>query len=156
MTMLGKLENKKKKLDSEIEKNLLRKKILLTQEKKKRTAKFSQVGKLAYQANIDQLEETALLGAFLEIAKAKENEEQIIKWQIQAEEFLNQQSKKSGQYVSIYFLEEPSSEVKKSLKVNKFYWNRFRKEFYGKAEKSYIENLLQGCKYKIEEINHSA
>ena len=153
--MLGKLEERKKKVDEEIEKNLLRKKILLTQEKKKRIAKFSQVGKLAYQANIDQLEETVLLGAFLEIAKAKENEEQIIKWQIQAEEFLNQQSKKSGQYVSIYFLEEPSSEIKKSLKSNKFYWNRFRKEFYGKAEKPQIESLLQGCKYKIEEINHS-
>ena len=154
--MLGKLEERKKKVDEEIEKNLLRKKILLTQEKKKRAAKFSQVGKLAYQANIDQLEETALLGAFLEIAKAKEDEEQLIEWKIQAEEFLSQQSKKSGQYVSIYFLEEPSSEVKKSLKANKFYWNRFRKEFYGKAEKSQIENLLQGCKYKIEEINHSA
>jgi Conjugal transfer protein TraD len=155
MTMLGKLENKKKKLDSEIEKNLLRKKILLTQEKKKRAAKFSQVGKLAYQANIDQLNETVLLGAFLEIAKSKENEKQVSEWKIQAEEFLNQQSKKSGHYFSISFLEEPSSEIKKSLKANKFYWNRFRKEFYGKAEKSCIENLLQGCKYKIEEISHS-
>ena len=154
--MLGKLEERKKKVDEEIEKNLLRKKILLTQEKKKRVAKFSQVGKLAYQANIDQLEETALLGAFLEIANAKENKEQLIEWKTQAEEFLSQQSKKSGQYISLSFLEEPSSEVKKSLKANKFYWNRFRKEFYGKAEKSHIENLLQGCKYKIEEINHSA
>jgi Conjugal transfer protein TraD len=154
--MLDKLEDKKKKYDKEIEKNLLRKKILLTQEKKKRAAKFSQVGKLAYQANIDQLEEAVLLGAFLEIAKAKENEEQLIKWKIQAEDFLTQQSKKSGHYFSIFFLEEPSSEVKKSLKANKFYWNRFRKEFYGKSEKSHIENLLQGCKYKIEEINYSA
>jgi hypothetical protein len=149
--MLDKIEAKKKKIDDQIEKNLLRKKLLLAKEKRKRAAKFSDIGRLAYQANIDQIDEQALLGAFLEIAK-NIDEDKINQWKANANEYLKAQSKSSAQVFSISFLEEPSLEIKQKLKENKFSWNRFRKEYYGKGQRSDIENLLKSSKFKLEEI----
>lgn len=149
--MLNKLEEKKKKIDEQIEKNLLRKKMLLAKEKRKRASKFADIGRLAYQANIDQIDEQALFGAFLEIAKNL-NDEKIYQWKKDAEEFSNSQSKNSDQVFCISFLEEPSIEIKQKLKENKFSWNRFRKEYYGKGQRADIENLLKGCKFNLEKI----
>ncbi|WP_068468679.1 conjugal transfer protein TraD [Candidatus Protochlamydia phocaeensis] len=149
--MLNKLEEKKKKVDEQIEKNLLKKKLLLAQEKKKRAAKFKDIGMLAYKANIDQLDEQALLGAFLEISKHT-NDGKLKQWKDLAEEFSKTQSKHFDQVYSICFLEDPGIEIKQKLKENKFSWNRFRKEYYGKGQKSEIEALLKNSKYKIEEI----
>ena len=149
--MAIKLEEKKKKIDEQIKKNLLRKKMLINKEKRKRAARFNDIGKLAYQANIDQIDEKVLLGAFLEISK-NINEEKISSWKIAAEKFSNTQSKEDNQTFSISFVEDPSLEIKKKLKEMKFQWNRFRKEFYGKCRKPDIENLLKDCKFKIEEI----
>ncbi len=151
LVMSNKLEEKKKKIDEQIEKNLLRKKLLLAKEKRKRAAKFSDIGRIAYQANIDQIDEKALLGAFLEIAN-NINNEKINQWKNNAEEFSKAQSKNSDQVFCINFLEEPSNEIKQKLKENKFSWNRFRKEYYGKGNKSDIEDLLKDCKFKLEEI----
>jgi len=149
--MTSKLEEKKRKIDEQIEKSILRKKMLLAKEKRKRASKFSNIGRLAYQANIDTIDEKTLLGAFLEIAKNL-NDEKISQWQNNAEEFLNFLSKKTDQSFCILFLEEPSLEVKQKLKETKFQWNRFRKEYYGKCQKAEIEKLLNGCKFKLEEI----
>jgi len=151
LVMTNSLEDKKKKIDEQIEKNILRKKNLLNKEKRQRAAKFSNIGRMAYQANIDQIDEQALFGAFLEIAE-KLSEEKLNHWKTIAKEFSQAKSKNSDLVFSISFLEEPDKEVKQKLKENKFMWNRFRKEFYGKGQKSEIENLLQGCKFKIEEI----
>ena len=149
--MTSRLEEKKRKIDEQIEKNLLKKKMLLDREKRKRASKFSEIGKLAYQANIDKLEENILLGAFLEIANTA-NDENILKWKNAAKKFSNTSSNDSNQVLCISFLEEPTLEIKKLLKERKFFWNRFRKEYHGKSKKSDIENLLIDCKFKIEEI----
>ncbi len=151
--MSNKLEEKKKKLDEQIEKNLLQKKLLLAKEKKKRASKFNEIGKLAYRANIDQMDENALFGAFLEIAQSI-NDDKVKLWQTNAEKFSKAQSNLAEQVFSISFLEEPTQEIKKKLKENKFSWNRFRKEFYGKGNRNNIVNLLKDSKFKIEEIIH--
>lgn len=150
-TMLNKIEEKKKKIDERIEKELLRKKMLLAKEKRKRASKFSDIGRLAYQANIDQIDEQALLGAFLEIARNM-NDEKIHQWKNIADEFSKTQSKNSDLVFCISFEEDPNQEIKQKLKEQKFTWNRFRKEYYGKGQRSDIENLLKGCKFKLEEI----
>ena len=151
--MDSKLEEKKKKLEEQIEKNLLRKKLLLAKEKKKRASKFNEIGRLAYRANIDQMDENALLGAFLEIAQSINNDKLKL-WQSNAEKFSKAQSNQEEQVFSISFLEEPNPEIKKKLKESKFSWNRFRKEFYGKGNRNDIINLLKDSKFKIEEIIH--
>lgn len=149
--MTNKLEERKKKIDEQIEKNLLRKKMLLEKEKRKRASKFTDIGRLAYRANIDQLDEQTLFGAFLEIAK-NINEEKLTRWKECADEFVKSQSKNDNQVFCIYFEEEPIQEIKRKLKDYKFSWNRFRREYYGKGNRDEIENLLKDCKVKIEEI----
>lgn len=144
-------EEKKKKIDEQIEKNLLKKKLLIAKEKKKRASKFSDIGRLAYRANIDQLDEQVLFGAFLEIAK-NIKDETVKKWKEDAEEFSKIQVKNSEQIFIISFEEEPTREIKRKLKENKFSWHRFRKEYSGKGNREEIEYLLKDCKVKIEEI----
>lgn len=146
---MDKFEEKKKKIDESIEKNLLKKKLLLAKEKKKRAVKFSDIGRIAFKANIDLLDEHVLLGAFLEIAN-NSNETNFEKWKSLAQQFLN--SKNSNQIFCIKFLEEAGIEIKQKLKENKFSWNRIRKEYYGKGDKIEIEKMLQGCKFTLEEI----
>ncbi|CUI18067.1 Putative conjugative transfer protein TraD (plasmid) [Candidatus Protochlamydia naegleriophila] len=146
---MDKFEEKKKRIDERIEKNLLKKKLLLAKEKKRRAIKFSDIGRIAFKANIDFLDEDILLGAFLEIAM-NSNESNFSKWKTLASEFSS--SKSSNQIYSINFLEEPESSIKQKLKENKFSWNRFRKEYYGKGDKIGIEKMLQGCKFTLEEI----
>lgn len=151
--MLNAIEEKKKKIDQRIEKEILRKKALLAKEKRKRAAKFKDIGRIAYQANIDQINEQALLGAFLEISKNLNNEK-IQQWQNIAEEFSKFHSKNSDQVFCISFLEEPSLEIKQKLKQSKFTWNRFRKEYHGKGQRSHIENLLKDSRFNLEEIHN--
>jgi hypothetical protein len=151
--MTNKLEERKKRIDDQIEKNLLRKKMLVAQEKRKRASKFSDIGKIAYNANIDQLQDDELLGAFLEIAKNISNAK-LVEWKEQANEFKNHRSKLMDQVFCISFLEEPTIEVKKQLKENKFTWNRFRKEYYGKGNQSEINEILENSKVKIEIIDN--
>ncbi len=151
--MNEKLEEKKKKIDEQIEKNQLRKKLLLEKEKKRRIAKFNQIGKLAFRANIDLLDEQVLLGAFLEIAK-QINEENFKRWKENAQTFENAQENSCNPTFSIYFEEEPSKEVKQKMKQLKFIYNRYRREYCGQAQRKELELLLKDCKVKIEELVH--
>jgi len=149
--MTDKIEERKKKIDEQIERNLKKKKLLLEKERKKRASRFKDIGKLAYRADIDQIDESALFGAFIEIAK-NINDDKLKQWKEIAYEFETQSNNSSEKVFCISFLEDPSQEIKKILKENKFMWNRFRKEYYGKGIKIEIENLLKGFKIKIEEI----
>jgi len=152
MSMQSKLEEKKKKLDKQIEKFELKKKLLEAKERKKQASKFSEIGRIASKAKIDHLDEHTLLGAFIEIAN--QQNEKCEEWKKHAEEFNNPLSKESEQVFSIYFKEEPSKEIKKYMKESKFIWNRFRREYYGRGNKKDLENLLKGYQAKIEEIQH--
>lgn len=151
--MNKKLEEKKKKIDEQIEKNLLRKKLLLEKEKKKRMAKFNHIGKLAFRANIDLLDEQTLLGAFLDIAK-QANEENFTRWKTSAQAFENVQENSSNSTFSVYFEEEPNKEIKQKMRQLKFMYNRYRREYCGQAQREELDQLLKGCKVKIEEIAH--
>lgn len=143
------IEIKKKKIDEQIEKNLIRKKMLLIQEKKKRQMKFSEIGKLAYQANIDQIDKEVLLGAFIEIAK-NINEEKLKEWKDNVNQLKKNQTTNDQQLYSLSFLEEISTEIKRKLKENGFVWNRFRKEYYGKSSSQKIKGFLENIKVNIE------
>jgi hypothetical protein len=149
---MNSLEKKKLKLDEEKQKLLLREKILKEQEKKKRAKQFIEVGRLAYKANIDQLDPHILLGAFLEIAQNK-NERQIEKWKQNSESFINEQGETNSVPLTIKFKTEPDQSIINQLSELKFKWNRFLKIYYGKGNRKNIESLLNNCNYQMEEVN---
>lgn len=144
------LEDKKKKLAEKIEKFELQKKMLEAKERKKRVSKFHEIGKLANKAGIDGLDEQILLGAFLEIAKARQ--EKHNQWKEQAQSFYDSLPKDAAQVFSIYFVEEPPPQIKNHLKKRKFIWNRFKREYCGRGNLEDLTNLLHGLNVKIEEI----
>ncbi len=148
--MTNKLEEKKQKLNEKIEKISIQKKLLEGKEKKKRAAKYVEIGRLANKANIDQLDEEILFGAFLDIAKSQKDK--LKQWKDSADEFNKSQLKLSDQVFSIYFEEEPGKEIKKHMKEGKFIWNRFKREYCGRGNRQELESLLKGHKAKIEEI----
>lgn len=146
------LENKKKKLDNQKKKLLLKEKILREQEKKKEVLKFQDLGRLAKLANITHLDDQVLLGAFIEISKKATDYNQISAWKKTSSEVLNNNHENTKIY-AISFKEEPSPEIKESLKKMNFKWNKFRKEFYGSANLETLKSLLNSTAQKIDEIS---
>lgn len=147
---MSKIEEKKKEIEEKIAKNLLKKKVLIEEEKRIRSSQFKDIGRLAFQAGIDKLEKKALLGAFIEISENMTNKN-IDLWTKKADE-LSDKPKEECELICIKFSEEAGTEIKKKLKDLKFSWNRFRKEFYGKYNLNEMKKILSGHNARIEII----
>lgn len=147
------LEKQKLKLQEEQNKLAMKKKLLLLQEKKKRMKQLADVGRIAYEANIDQLDREILYGAFLEIAQGHLEESRINQWKTLAKEFSKRQ-KNERTALALRFEIHPSEEVRNSLKKSGFKWNKFRKEFYGHGDKKELEELLKTSKVSIEVVDN--
>ena len=145
-------EKKKLKIEEDKQRLFLKEKILKDQEKKKRAVRFSEIGRLAYKADIDQLDNDILLGAFLEMSN-NINEAQTEKWKRNAELFIKAQSESDSIPLTIKFKTDPEKTILNELSKIKFRWNRFLKIYYGKGNRKEVETLLQECHYQINEIN---
>lgn len=148
--MLNDIEEKKKKLAEKKQSIQIKEKLLNEKEKQRRAKQFAEIGKIAYQANIDKIEKETLLGAFLEISKKNHDKETIAHWKKSACEFLKKQESDETTPMTIIFTTDPSKEVKEKLKEIKFKWNSFRREFYGYGNKKSVESLLSGSEFRIE------
>lgn len=148
------LQEKKKKLDNQKKKLLLKEKILRDKEKKKEVLKLQEIGRLAKLANITHLNEQVLFGAFIEIAKKTSDQNQIVLWKkIASDVPQGNQNNENTKIYAISFKEDPSLEIKESLKNMNFKWNKFRKEFYGSANLETLKVLLKSTEQKIDEIS---
>ncbi len=141
---LAKIEERKKKLQ-------LKEKLLKEKEKQKRARRFSDIGRIAYKADIDTFEDDILYGAFLELS-SKASDEKKKEWEESGKSHASKQSSDSTP-LSITFENVPSSVTKKMLKELGFRWNKFRKEFCGFGDQLEIEKSLSGEKYRIEVLD---
>ncbi len=137
------LEKKKKQLQ-------LKQRLIKEKEKQAQVRKFSEIGKLAHQANIDLLDEQALLGAFLEIEERNLEQKHLAHWREKAKNFLDASSEKTQDPLIISFPSNPSPSIKSLLREMNFKWNNFRKEFYGYGHRKSIEEALAGMDFSIE------
>lgn len=137
------LEKKKKQLQ-------LKQRLIKEKEKQAQARKFSEIGKLAHQANIDLLDGKALLGAFLEIEERNREQKHLAHWREKAKNFLEAPSEKTQDPLIISFPSDPSSNIKSLLREMNFKWNNFRREFYGYGHRKSIEEALFGTNSKIE------
>jgi hypothetical protein len=141
----------KKKQDLAKMEKLIKEKEKQKDEKKK--IKLSiEIGNLARKANIDKLDKQILLGAFIEISKKIQNNESVEIWKKNAEIFHKITNADEKVSLVISFKTEINDDVKKQLKNLRFNWNKFRKEYYGYANKLELESMLNGLEYTIEEI----
>lgn len=144
------IEEKMKKLDEKKQKLKYVEKILKEKEKRQRSKSFESIGRLALKTNIDQLNQKALLGAFLEIAAKSSDQKNIKIWNELADQYLAQKENSSQEALMISLKTEPSKELKQKLKEKNFKWNSIIKKFYGRGSKKELESLLSTCDADIE------
>lgn len=118
------------------------------QNQKKR---YIEIGRLAYKAKIDHIDESSLLGAFLEIAEKSSLAEVLQQWKKKSTKIPNSATQNTP--LSIKFTISPSVEIKAILKAQKFRWHSFRGEYYGNGNQGEIEKLLKGIPCKIEVLS---
>jgi hypothetical protein len=144
------LEEEKKKIENKKLKVKELERIFKEREKKQRARLFEEIGRLAYQANIDQIDKSTLMGAFLEIASQKNDPATLAKWKKNATSFTKEQEDSPQEALIISFQNEPPKEAKAKLKAMGFKWNVFRKEYYGYGSQKEMQNHLKGCDVSIE------
>ncbi len=146
-------ENSKVVLSLEEKRSLLKRKekILAEKERKMSERQLINIGKLASKAQINHLDDQALLGAFLEIASHLTNNSKLQSWEEQAKKHLNSKSE-IGDPLAIKFKEQPNKDIVNLLKNAKFKWNRFRREYYGRGNRSEMAKILKNVDCKIEVV----
>ncbi|PJD94555.1 MAG: hypothetical protein CK425_11285 [Parachlamydia sp.] len=126
-------------------------KMIKNQEKTSKIKRFSELGRLAYKAKLESLDEKVLLGAFLEIAEKSQDAKALKAWLERSEKIQNDTT--SLKRILISFRAVPNQEIKDQLKKMNFRWNSFRGEYYGRGTKDDLTNLLKGLDVSIEVID---
>lgn len=148
--MPNSIEDKLEELQRKKDKIQLQEKILQEKARQKRARRFIEVGKLAYKANIDEMDPEALLGAFLEIAELMEDQAKLTYWSKRGRELQQKSSSKEElPLLVITFAELPSDEEKRKLKQQGFRWYAARKEFYGRGSEDLLRSILSGSNYTL-------
>jgi len=145
------LEAIKEKISLKKQKLKEQEKMIKNQEKISQTKRFSELGRLAYKAKLDSLDEKVLLGAFLEIAEKSQDNKSIQAWIERSEKVKNDTT--CLKRILISFRTVPSQKIKDQLKKINFRWNSFRGEYYGRGTKDDLTNLLKGLDVSIEVID---
>lgn len=153
MGAIQEINGKMLKLQQKKNSLVLQEKKIIDDEKKKRVKQFAEIGKLAFDADIDRLDRKLLLGAFLEISSLLTNTERTNQWYVLANNF-ESEKENLGQALIIAFDDLPSEAVRSKLKDLKFKWNKFRGEYYGYGDKKIVSSLLESCKCKIEIVSN--
>ena len=151
--MVVDFEAQKKKVELQKKKIKLKEVLIREQEKQRKFKRFQEVVKMAFKANIDQLDEVALLGAFLEIACKMQDEKIVREWKKSGEIFQNEHAEKHHTPLAISFRSDPKKEIKEKLKERQFRWSSFRKEYCGHGNQKELEILLKDEDCRVEIIS---
>jgi hypothetical protein len=148
------LEEQKKRVEQQKKKIKLKELLIREKERQRKAKRISEIVSLAFKARIDQIEDEALFGAFVEIAEKIQNPQIIDEWKQKGQICLDAQKTKDAPdtLLAISFRSDPGKDIKETLKKLKFRWNAFRKEFCGYGNSKKIENLLKGLHFTIEII----
>ena len=147
------IDEQKKKIEFQKKKLHTKELLLKEKEKQKMVRRFTEVGRIASHANINDLDDETLLGAFIEISKRFHDSDALSKWKSLSKEHQAESQKIESTPLTISFKSPPNSEIKAKLKNLNFRWNRFRNEFQGYGKKLALEEMLKGTEYSIHVVN---
>lgn len=136
-----KLEQKKNRLIAEETR-------LKLKERKMRTRHLIEVGGLVTKARLDYLPTNTLYGALLSIAASLENNSGIMsEWtKIGKSKLDEEQTNKHA--VILKFDQEPSGEIRKSIREHGLKWNKLRLEWYGYCDTKSLEEAMMTLGYQ--------
>ena len=146
------LDDRKLVIEQKLEKLRLQAKLIKNREERKKATRFTAVGKLAFQADIVDLPDDVLLGAFLEIKEKSINENTINAWREKSVEKQQSNKSKEGTPITVSFSNTPSKETRKLMKNQEFKWNSFRQEYYGYGNIESMKKTLTDVECKIEVV----
>lgn len=141
-----KLEQKKNRL-------ILEETRLKLKERKMRTRYLIEVGGLVTKAGLDYLPTNTLYGALLSIATSLETNLAIKdEWTRIGKTKLDQEQT-NKHAVILKFEQEPSNEIRKTIRNHGLKWNKLRQEWYGYVFNiNALKNDLGATLYQIEEF----
>lgn len=146
------IERKRTKIASK--KATLEKKELLLKalEGKLKTKKLIRLGNLVSKAGLENIDQSALFGALLEICDKMKDTNTYETWKQRGSEVLAIDKDINPQRLIITFVTEISPDIKKVLRDNRFRWNAFRREWHALGKKEAIETLLNAhnLEYHVE------
>ena len=148
--MTANLELEKENIEKKRQKLLLQQRLIKEKQKKMQLQRLAKIGKLANKAQIDELDDETLLGAFLEISEQLGQQEKKKHWKQIALNFLENSSSEAVDALIISFNAKPEKQVLDLLQGLKFRFNKFRNEYYGHANKKSLEKELDGSDCNIE------
>lgn len=126
---------------------------LKLKERKMRTRHLIEVGGLVTKAGLDYLPTNTLYGALLSIADSLENNQAIKNEWTRIGKTKLDQEQTDKHAVILKFEQEPSSEIRKTIRNHGLKWNKLRSEWYGYCSNvDSLKNDLGTTLYQIEEI----
>jgi hypothetical protein len=146
------LEEEKKKLALKKSRIEAKEKRLKEKERKVRTRRLIELGGLVSKAGIEELNNNALLGAFLDIKERLKEEPTVKKWKDKGAAAFEKDKAQNGEALIVSFNAEPPREAKNKLRNLGLRWNRFRREWQGYGKKDLLEKELQGFDATIESV----
>jgi len=151
--MANEIKEKIKKLENQRKRLIEKEKALKEKENKKIQKTYAKLGALAKKAKIPELDEKALLGAFLEIADKSDKEEHLTNWRKLADNHKSKKSNQQGTPLIVTFLKHPDKTTREELKALGLKWNRFRGEYYGYGSKEELSKKFGSENVKIEVVD---
>jgi hypothetical protein len=146
------LIEKKQKLAESKKRIEAKEKLLREKERKLKTKEHINRGVLIEKSGLENLNNTTLLGALLEIKELSQDQSRISKWEKKGEEFQNRSLNNEQTPLIVSIENNDEKEAVMILRDLKFKWNAFRKEWYGYGVKSDIEKALEPFKANIESV----
>ena len=160
MTQTHLLEKRKKSLEQK--KNRLKQleASLNTQERKKRTQRFIELGGLIAKARLDEWSSNTLLGGLLFLKEQESDKIQMDAWThtggevFAAEKTVGAQRRPTkGTPVIVKFSSFPNDDIRVSLKSLGLKWSALRQEWEGYAVVEELQILLKGQEVEIRKIS---
>lgn len=146
-SLAEKSELKLKQLKAKVEEE---KKRIQIRKNKEESRKLIEKGKIIRESALSNWDKETLLGAMIEIKERSLEEESLHLWKKRGKERLD---KNQNKQLIVSFKKEINEEVKILLKKMHFYWNRFRKEWYGKGKKAELSEKFKSLEIVIEEVS---
>jgi hypothetical protein len=128
--------------------DILYQKLLLGHEKRLKQTKFGLTNLFNYQTNIEASGTQDLLSSLFEIDETDQETLDLNQELESIEDFTHT----FENLFTLTFLQKPSEEIKQQLKERNFFFNSFRNEYYGRDNKSEIEELLKEYPFKLEKF----
>ncbi len=147
------INKQKQKLQQSKNKIQLEEARIKERERKIRTRHLIEVGGLVAKANLDFLDTNTLYGALLSLSRDLNEDVSIIDYWTKIGKKQFELESKEATPIIITFKEQPTKELRDTIREHNLRWNKFRSEWYGNAKNfEELKEKLKAAKNDNKEL----